>query len=165
MAAMTLEMPNQMRQFDVVEQKVTRVSAGLTFSQAMNLLVQAAFSLINLTGAFHSAVIAQGSLIGSLLSDSAQDLSPEQYASMAEKIENIVRENETVITSAASIGFKPWATYLEQLKDQSEHLAGIAESFRMACDDESLTILASAAMEMQSGHSIGSGSLCGAVHA
>jgi hypothetical protein len=165
MAAMAMSMPYHMREFEVVEQKVTRVDAGLTFSQKMNIVVQTCFSLIHLTGAFHAAAQEQAELIGMLLQPEAQDLDPEQYGALAAKIEGLVASNERVITGALSIEFRPWAGYLAQMKDQSEHLAGIAESFRMACDDESLTILAEAAMEIESGYLDQSRKLVGTMHA
>jgi len=128
------------------------------------LVVQACFSAVHLTGAFHTAVSEQADLISMLLNDGLQNLPAEQFTILAAKIEALVASNDRVIVSSDSVNFKPWAGYLTQLKAQSDHLASIAESFRMAGDEEAIDILASAAEEMQSAY-YGSENLVGTMHA
>ena len=99
-----------------------------------------------------------------LLNDSIQNFTADQFVKLAEKIEVLVKANEQVISSADAVNFKPWASYLDQLKDQSDHLASIAESFHMAGDDEALEILAFVANETQSA-GCGSENLVGSMHA
>ncbi|MGO9318494.1 MAG: hypothetical protein ACLPXT_13590 [Terracidiphilus sp.] len=149
MATMTMEMPYQMHELDVAEGKVARVDAGLTFSQKMNLVLQVFFSLVHLTGAFRDAVQEQAKVIDVLQRPEAQELAPEQFAELAERVERLVDLNERMIPNARLIGFRPWHAYLAQLEDQSEHLAGIAETFRTACDEEELAILAGMAGEIE----------------
>ena len=151
MATMTMDMFCQVRELKVAEEKVSRVNAGLTFSQKMNMAMQAGFSLFLLTGAFRSAVREQDEVISLLTRPDVQDLGPQEFASLAESIERLVVSNQTVIESARSVGFRPWAANLALMEDQAEHLASIAESFRMACDEEALEILAGMAREVQTG--------------
>lgn len=163
MATMAMSLPYRMKEFEVVEEKVTRVCAGLTFSQKMNQVVQAGFSLVHLTGAFHSAVQEQARLISMLLAPECQDLSEEQFAAVAGKIEKLVDTNERMVTAARCINFRPWKAYLDEMEDQSVHLSGIAESFHMAGDDEALSIFADTVRQISSGHFEDAGTFVGTV--
>ena len=153
MATMAMGSPYQMRELMAAEVSVTRVDAGLTFSQKMNMVVQTCFSLVHLTGAFKDAVKGQATVIAALQCPEAQHLSKEQYAELAERIEHLVSINERMIPNARAIGFRPWHAHLAELEDQSDHLAGIAETFRIACDDEELAILAGMAGEIEADRS------------
>jgi hypothetical protein len=106
------------------------------------LVGQKRIYVVHLTRAFHEAVTEQGELINMLLDPRVQDLGPEQLNHIATKLERLVHINESIVDSATGFDFKPWKGYLATLSDQAEHLASIAESFRMACDDESLAVLA-----------------------
>jgi hypothetical protein len=123
------------QELDAVEMKIERVNAGLTFSQAMNQVVRACFSLVHLTGAFHEAATGQAELINALLDPRIQGLRPEPLNDLASKLERLVQENESVVESAYGFRFNmPWKGYLETLSAQAERISGIAESFRMAAD-------------------------------
>lgn len=165
MATVAMPISMQMREFSRVEGKVQRLSAGLTFSQGMMAFVSGLFSLVHLSGAFKSVVNEQAELIQMLGEQIVLDSDQATFAALAEKIEHVVRTNENVVAMALSLQFRPWEKSLEEMQNQSEHLESIAESFRMACDDESLDILADFARIVDSENSYGSGNLVSTVHA
>lgn len=148
MATMTIGMPIPVRDFSRAEQKAIRADAGLTFSQEMRRIFRLLFSLIYLTGAFRDVISEQTKIIQKLQQPAFETLTPAQYAEMAERLEKLVSLNDGMIPRARSIGISHWKPLLDQMEDQSEHLAGIAESFRTACDDEELAILAEMASKI-----------------
>jgi hypothetical protein len=131
----TLAMCLPYEELESVETKIERVHAGLTFSQKMNLVVKACFSLVHLTGAFHEAVTGQAELIDVLLDPRVQGLQSGQLKNIACKLDHLVEVNYEVVQDAASFNFnKPWKGYLDTLSHQAERMAAIAESFHMGAD-------------------------------
>jgi hypothetical protein len=165
MATISVGLPQPVRELEVAKEKAIRVDAGLTFSQGMQSLVRMVFSSVHLTGAFRDMTKEQAKVIAMLQGPEIQRLTREQYAEVAELLEKLVELASHIIPKARSIGFPRWKPLLEIMEDQSEHLTSISETFRVACDDEELAILAEMA------HSVGAdcgqmtGESVGSVHA
>lgn len=138
---------------DIAERKIERVNAGLTFSQAMNLVVKTCFSVVHLTGAFHEAVTGQAALINALLDPRIHGLTPLQLGEIASKLDHLVRANEAVLEGSAKFNIRPWKSYLDTLAQQAEQISGIAESFHMSADsvvkEQLIHLAVSAERELQ----------------
>lgn len=140
MATMALSLP-QFREFEVAErkadEKITRLEAGLTFSEAMFTLCKAAFRLVLVTKALDTAVKVQGDLIGLLEHPALNNLGEASLLKIAEKTESLVSKNSVVFERTRDFPLPLWDSYLNQLEQQAEKLDSIAESFRMAADNKS----------------------------
>lgn len=123
-------------EFENVESDVERVKAGVTFAQRMSVTSRVIFGFVYMTKAFNETVARQGHFLNSILDSRLQNLNSDQLITTAEKLEELVRDNEFVIQKARKFHFKPWEGYLDTLEQQAERIASIAESFRMGADAE-----------------------------
>ncbi len=148
MTTMAVPMFGNSYQFELVEKKVQHVNAGITFVQGTNLVFRGILAMALVTKSLNTAVKLQSDLIDKLTGSSILDVPPHRLGALAGKIEQLVSVDRNVLESAPEVAFSYWQKQLARLEDQVEHLEGIAESFRMACDDEALGILAFIAKDM-----------------
>lgn len=134
MATMAMLRPMQWAELSLVEKKIRRVDAGLTFAQEMHLIVRIAFAFVHLTGSYKDALSNQSDLIRMLRDPDLMNWESSDLLKMADKIEHLVSANETVVEGAKAFHFAPWEKLIGQMESQTEALDSLAETLRINAD-------------------------------
>lgn len=149
MATMTMPLygPCVTQEFEVVEDNIQVVRAGVKFTNRFGFALRVIWKIALLGYAFEQVVVKQGELIDKInTSEALQNASSEEMLELAGRLEHLVMLNDQLLDVAVPRfrEFKPWMTNLEKTRVQRDTLASMAESYRDAADPESQTLLVTA---------------------